>query len=369
MSLTSGHLIALLIVLAVAVFVITVLDWPRAAHRGAQWLLRAGRLVVLNLLIVLLCGAALNDQYLFYTSWADLFTSPGAGRVTTSGTTEKLLSAPVSGRRLRDLHSPATLPALPNPGQTLQRYTVRNPTGGAPVVIDVYLPPHYDPASTKKYPVLLGLHGYPGVPGSFFAPNIAPVRGGLEAAGKIAPSILVVPQIDIPTTVDTECVNGGPGEPQTDTWLSSDVPEWIVSHFHVKTDRFSWATVGYSFGGWCAVSLTMRHPDIFGGAISFQGYFRPDFDAGYTPVDTSLAPYDLVRKEQHDPVPVAIYAVTSKQDGLSYPSTAQFIVAARAPTTLRAVVLPTGGHRFRVWEPYTGPAFEWLAQTLPGFRA
>ena len=117
----------------------------------------------------------------------------------------------------------------------------------------------------------------------------------LTSQHRMAPSIVVVPRIDTPASLDTECVNGGPGQPQTDTWLAHDLPAWTVNHFRVERKRTSWATVGYSYGAWCAASLAMRHPDVFGAAVVLLGYFRPDFSAAYDPLSTDgLRNYDLV---------------------------------------------------------------------------
>ena len=72
-------------------------------------------------------------------------------------------------------------------------------------------------------------------------------------------SIVVVPRVDTPSSLDTECLDAAPGGPQTDTWLSHDLPAWTTSletnagatdaalpgnAFHVRNDVGSRAYVG-----------------------------------------------------------------------------------------------------------------------------
>lgn len=368
MSLTSPALVLVVAVIALAGLISAVLDVPRP---GRRWLLlatRTLRLVVVNALVVVLAALALNNQYLFYTSWSDLFTPGESAHVQTIGDAARVYGAKVSGLGLSKVRTPSVLPALPMPGARDQTYSVTDPSTGGASEVRVILPAGYDPAGSRTYPVVLGLHGFPAVPESFVKTGITTAIDQAVAGHALAAPIIVIPQISNPKSLDTECVNGGVGEPQTETWLAKVIPTWVVQHFRVRTDRSSWVTVGYSLGGWCAAMLGMRHPDVFGGVVDFQGYFRPDFSADYLPTGVPLEPYDLVRLEERHPVPVAMFVQTSKDDSLSYPSTAQFLRAVKAPTAVTATILATGGHRVTVWDPFIAPALTWLAKTVPGFH-
>ena len=129
--------------------------------------------------------------------------------------------------------------------------------------------------------------------------NVLPTLDTLTAEHKMAPTIVVIPRIDTPATLDTECVNGAAGQPQTDRWLAHDLPVWTAGHYRVQAKRTSWVSMGYSYGAWCAASIAMRHPDVFGAAIVMQGYFHPDFSATYDPLSkSSRRGYDLVHLAQ-----------------------------------------------------------------------
>jgi hypothetical protein len=371
MDLTGVPLVVVLVVVAVACFAVVVVGRPRPARQGVAMAVRGGEVLVLNIVVIALVGVILNDQYLFYTSWSDLF---GAGSTQVEshqgGTQRDFVTAPVHGAGLGAVVQPGTLPPLPDPTSRLQTYTVTDPRTGNAGQVLVYLPKGYNPASKRTYPVIEGLHGFPGHPSSFLKLNFLTSADELTAEHKLAPSIFVMPMIDTPASLDTECVNGGPGEPQTDTWLSTDIPAWTVRHFRAQSARTSWATIGYSYGAWCAASLAMRHPDVFGGAIVLLGYFRPDFSTAYDPLTpASLAGYDLVHLAKTNPPAIAMWVLTSHEDPLSWGTTSRFLSVARAPLDVSAVVLAHGGHRTSLLTPYVPSALAWLGQTLPGFRA
>lgn len=371
MAITDPSLLVLLGLIALVLFGLVVVGVPRLGNRAARGATRGVQVIVLNLVVVALCGAALNDQYLFYSSWTDMLGSRSPQvRLHHGGTAHEAVAARVAGPGLTHVVLPATLPPLPQPGVRLQSYSVVDHRSNAEGQVLVYLPVGYDPQSPRTYPVILGLHGFPSGPKSFVRLSFLSTIDKLTAEHRLAPSIVVIPRIDSPASLDTECVNGLPGQPQTDTWLSRDIPMWTLDHFRARTSRASWATVGYSYGAWCAASLSLRHPDVFGASIVLLGYFRPDFSAAYDPLTRATrGNYDLVAIARTAPPPVAMWVLTSREDALSYPTTSKFLSVARRPLDVSATVLAHGGHRDVVFEPYIPNAIAWLGQTLPGFHA
>lgn len=371
MELTDTSLVVLLAVLAFVVFGLVVAGLPRRGHVALRTVARGGQVLLLNVLVVALAGVLLNDQYFFYSSWADLLGSRNPSvSLHHGGTSSEAVSATVHGPGFTRITTPAVLPPLPRPGARLQTYTVVDHRTNFDGQVYVHLPVGYDPKASRTYPVILGLHGFPSGPKGFLALNFLSSIDRLTAEHRLAPSIVVVPRIDTPASLDTECVNGGPGQPQTDTWLAHDIPSWTAHHFRVRLARTSWATLGYSYGGWCAASLSMRHPDVFGAAAVLLGYFRPDFGVTYDPLTPAAErAYDLVTMARTSPPPVAMWVLTSREDTLSYPTTSTFLSAARAPLDVTATVLAHGGHRDSLFTPYVPAAIAWLGQTLPGFRA
>jgi pimeloyl-ACP methyl ester carboxylesterase len=238
----------------------------------------------------------------------------------------------------------------------------------------VQLPAGYtDPRNASvRYPVLEGFPGYPGSPRQVISVlNVGQVVGQEAAARLMRPALVVAPQTEIPHGADTECVNGSPGRPQVEIWLTRDVPDWVTHHFRVLTDRGSWATIGLSEGGWCAAMATMLHPAQYAAAIVLGGYFRPEFGL-YEPYPSKsplAARYDLVALARRAPPPVAIWLETSHSDPVSYTSTAALLKVARSPLAIDATVLQHAGHRLSVWLPLLPGSLTWLGTNVPGFSA
>lgn len=374
MELTSGGLLVVLGVVAAVAFLLLVLGYPRARRTWLGAVSRATEALVLSLTVLLFAGAALNDQYLFYVSWGDLF---GARASVTAahvgGTARQAVEASAKGPGLHAVPVPRVFPPLPYPGGREQSYTVTGARSRITGQVLVYLPPGYDPSGATRYPVIMALHGFPGYPAVYFHElHIDQTVDELTAAHRIRPAILVIPQINSPGPLDTECVDA-PNHtgPQDETWLARDILSWVVSHFPVATTRTSWAVTGYSFGGWCSALLGVRHPDVFAASIVLGGYFRPDFSRAYDPIVPGSAAargYDLVHTARTSPPPLAMWIMASRADSLSYPTTAEFIHEARPPLSVTTVLLQTGGHRMNVFEPYIRESLIWLGQTVPGFR-
>lgn len=367
MGLTDPAVVWIAAGLSAALFAMLVSDRPRWRLRWVRVTLRAVQSLLLSSLAVLICLLLLNDRYVFYASWADALGTHGLHRLLHRGASPSPRPAPT--HRPSIFTTPAPKPGpLPGHGR-LRTFHVRDAASGTMMEVLVHLPSGYDPHASRRYPVIIGLHGYPSTPQSFTTLNVLPTADALDRSGQLKPTIVVIPQIDNPRGLDTECVNGPMGDPQTDTWLSKELPSWIIGHLQVRRDRGSWATLGFSYGGWCAAELALRHPTVFGAAVVFDGYFEPKFDGDYHPHVPGLRrSYDLIALARKSPPAVSLWVFASKQDRVAYPTTRRFLAAVRAPTSVTATIVPTGGHRPDVFEPFTAAALTWLAHTLPGFR-
>lgn len=371
MSLTGQSLPTVLAILAIALFAALVVGWPRLRGLWSQRASRGATAVLLNVVVLLFAAVQLNDQYAFYVSWSDLMgvNAPEAS-AHHGATAAQAANGKVMGEGLTKVKGQSIIKTLTASGR-LQSFEVTGQSTGIRGKVLVYLPQGYDPNSTKVYPVIEALHGYPGTPESLI--NYIGFEKAVDhavAAHKMAAPIVVIPQINTPSSLDTECVNA-PGGLQTETWISTDVPTWTAQHFRVSTARTSWATFGYSFGGFCSAILGIHHPDVFGASIVMQGYFRPDFDVSYEPFrpgSASYRYYDLVHQAIANPPALSLWILSSKQDALSYPSTAALVKDAKVPLSVTAVILKSGGHRASLWIPKIPQSLAWLGGTLPGFK-
>ncbi len=376
MSLTGLPFLLLVLAVTVGALVWSALRVPSRRRTLGTALTRLATQLGVSALVLLSVAVALNNQNEWYASWGDLLgTSSGpVVRQATGGTSaQAALRDMPTGPGLGTPAPTASLPPLPSPGQRVQTFTFTGSKSGLTGRVKVSLPVGYeDPANaTRSYPVIEAFHGYPGSPDVWMqGVNLVPSLDALAAQHRIDDVIVVAPQIEFPAGADTECVNGGTGQPQVETWLATDVPQKIASLLRVSHDRTGWATLGFSSGGWCAAMTSMLHPDVFGAGVILGGYFAPIFSPTYVPFragDAAAKRYQLVSLASTSPPPVALWIQTSKADSLSYSSSAALLKAAHPPLSVQSQVDVNAGHRISVWADAVPTALTWLGSTVTGF--
>lgn len=379
MSLTGPIFLLLVVLATVAAFVATVMLWPRLAESKPQPIIgRTLLMLSVNALVVLTAAVWLNDEFTFFADWTDLrgaiFGSHGGSTALAGGAAAQAAKASVApaGRPA----PPSDLPRLPTAatnGDRVLRYIVRGSDSGLKGEVLVALPNGYTSRANAKrrYPVLETFNGYPGDPSQWIdSLGLNGVVDKAVASHLMSPTIIVSPVIEFPPGVDTECVNGPGTYPKVETWVTRDIPDWVLRTFRAQPERGAWATIGLSAGGWCAAMATMLHPEQYAAAIVLGGYFHPEFSHNYRPFTSSSAEggyYDLIALAEHQAPPVALWIETSHSDPVSYPSSAKLLAAARAPLSIQALILSHAGHRFGIWRPLLPRVLTWLGASLPGF--
>lgn len=159
-----------------------------------------------------------------------------------------------------------------------------NPLGDPHVrEIPVYLPPGYDRDAGRRYPVVYWLHGFTGiglsaVARALWTPSLPELMDRVIAQGA-PPAILVMP--------DGSTKYGGSqylNSPATGRYEDHVVRELVPSidrTYRTKASREHRGVVGKSSGGYGAVVLAMRNPDVFGAVASHSGDMY--FEACYKP--------------------------------------------------------------------------------------
>jgi enterochelin esterase-like enzyme len=332
-----AELTAVALAIAAAVLLAATWDTLRGWRRHTVRAL-AGLLCIATTALVGLAWA--NRQSATYTSWADLFGAPDAAATGTTTATGP------------DSHH----------GGRIVTVTVPGPASGLNLPMYVYLPADYDTQPQQRFPVIEALHGYPGSPAGWLQGLDAPGHLDREiAAGRMAPTVVLFPYQTPNTMLDTECVNLAHG-PQTETFLTVDVPAWARTHFRLRTERNAWGLTGLSAGGYCATNLLLRHPDRYAAAASLSGYA----DSGITIGDgTEHTLNDDVWRLQHLPrPPVALFLACGRADHHALRDTRALSQAAGAPISLTTSYVDGGGHNLSTWRAVEAPAFDWLSTWL-----
>lgn len=144
----------------------------------------------------------------------------------------------------------------------------------------VYLPPRYDP--TRAYPAVLGVVGFTGTGGMLF--NVDPLVEGLRTrldrligSGACPPLIVVAP--DCFTRVGGNQYINSTATGRYEDYLVQEVVPYARSKYRTG----HWGVFGKSSGGYGAIVLAMRHPDVFeavadhSGDALFEMCYLPEF--------------------------------------------------------------------------------------------
>lgn len=127
----------------------------------------------------------------------------------------------------------------------------------------VIVPDKYKKNKKEKFPVVYMLHGYSGN----YSNWITKVPQIKEYADKYK-MILVCPDGDFRSWYfDSEIKKTS----QFETYIASEVPAFIETHYRTDTGRSSRAITGLSMGGHGALYIAWRHSEYFGAVASMSG--------------------------------------------------------------------------------------------------
>lgn len=129
--------------------------------------------------------------------------------------------------------------------------------------VTVYLPPSYAADQNRRFPVVYLLHGYGGRDDTFTArlAALAESSDKLAAAQGFSSAIVVTPNAfslhkgsmysNSPTTGDWE------------RFIAEDLVVYMDGHYRTLANRMSRGLAGHSMGGYGALRIGMKRPDVF----------------------------------------------------------------------------------------------------------
>lgn len=231
-----------------------------------------------------------------------------------------------------------------------------NPLGDPHVrTVPVYLPPSYDAAPTRRYPVIVVLSGFAGrgrmlLNDSPFAPPLDERMDALVAAG--APeAILVMP--DAYTRVGgSQYLNSTATGRYEDHLLQEVIPR-VDATYRTLASRDHRGVAGKSSGGYGALRLAMRHPEVFGAVVSHSGdlYFeycyRPEIPIACSVLQRAGGPRAFLDAFERKPQ-------KSKDEFAAFNLLGMAAAYSPDPDAEMGIALPfdpaTGRFREEVWE-------------------
>jgi enterochelin esterase-like enzyme len=320
---------------------------------------------VVSFLIAALFGmAAVNRFYDYYQTWGNIAAD-------LTGTQPGVI----------------TLPKLPPPGKLQQVIGGSDAAkNGRLVSLDlrgkltqisrpglIYLPPQYFQSryASFKFPVLELLHGAPGRPYDWVgALHVTTALNTLVSQHLARPIVLVMPDVNGGVQLpSSQCLNE-PFGPQTDTYLTYDVPADVMAGFRVQGPGLHWGIAGYSEGGFCAADLGLRHPTRYGVAASMSGYFQPLPIGGIDPFNGSAAarlandPMWLAgRHAAGQPLP-AFWLMAGQSDREDVIDAQTMAALLRPWKPVPLLLIPRVQHTFAAWIPAVPKMLAWASPHL-----
>ncbi|MEV5572003.1 alpha/beta hydrolase-fold protein [Spirillospora sp. NPDC052269] len=126
---------------------------------------------------------------------------------------------------------------------------------------------------SSKLPVVYFLHGVPGDPRTLVDDGLVDeLRKYLARGGQ--PFVLAVPDGNGDHHDDTEWADAADGSDRVETRLLRAVIPAVEGDR--PRDAGHRAIAGFSMGGYGALNLGLRHPDLFGQVVSLAGYYGVD---------------------------------------------------------------------------------------------
>jgi S-formylglutathione hydrolase FrmB len=194
------------------------------------------------------------------TAWRRVVTTIVLLAAVLTTTTAGRQAAPAAAGSLVE----ATVPA-----PALQGNLVGDP---AQARVAVYLPPSYTTSPQRRYPTLYLLHG-------FLSDIDAFTRGyqGMQLAttmddqikrGAAREMIVVVASgrnAYFGSFYANSAVNG-----QWETFFAGELVSWVDSKYRTVTAAESRGIAGHSMGGYGAIMLAMKHPEVFGALYALS---------------------------------------------------------------------------------------------------
>ncbi|HEU5226703.1 MAG TPA: alpha/beta hydrolase-fold protein [Ktedonobacteraceae bacterium] len=228
----------------------------------------------------------------------------------------------------------------------------------------VYLPPSYTDATTpeRRYPTLYLLHGSPGSEYDWSSGGKAVQSAdALIGQGKIPELIMIFPDGNGQSGETSEWGNSFDQQQLMENFVTLDLVHFIDQKYRTIPTSGYRAIGGFSMGGFGAMNIAVRHPDIFGSVISLAGYYLAEGSVwGQNIAYMQANSPALVLPTNSKAWKLRIFLGAATKDQPYYTDTQQFILELKALHIDYTFDLENGYHTWSVWEIQLYHGLLWL---------
>lgn len=267
----------------------------------------------------------------------------------------------------------SSLAALAPPG-TLTTFWIHSAALGRSERTLVYLPPGYYADRTRRYPMVLLLHGVPGAPQDFVRFGVIGRIDYLMRTRAIPPMVVAMPAGSDRPGDDNEWADSTqrPGE-RWESYVATDVVLALDRRFRLIYSGSARGIGGPSMGGFGAVNIALHHRTEFAAVTSWSGYFNSNTPSVHAPgspgwLRDSPQHYAASMRPSLTVQHPAIDIYTGSADAFRAEVTtfAATLTRLRAPHGYR--VYPGAGHTWALWASHVGGEMAFYGKALTPSR-
>jgi S-formylglutathione hydrolase FrmB len=257
--------------------------------------------------------------------------------------------------------------------------TVRSRTLAEPVGYCVFLPPSYDSDRARRFPVLYYLHGLGGNEQMFLRSGGWNLIQQMWERQELGEFIIVTPRAG-----SSFYLNSRDGQYRYEDFLLQEFLPLIENRYRVRAGRTSRGVAGISMGGYGALRLAFRRPDLFGAVATHSAAVvaeLPAIEAGSVArgalrlfAEVFGSPVDRPFWDRNNPLALARSAILSRlkiyfdcgsQDEYGFDSGAQalhnLLVSRRVAHEFH---LYPGGHNWQYFAEYLPDSLEFQSRAF-----
>ena len=198
----------------------------------------------------------------------DILMQLGVGLLSVIITLVASMAAHLMPRQTAAAPQTSTSQAAPATG--VEYASLQSPALGKELKFAIVLPPSYGTESKRKYPVLYFLHGMNGNEHEFERRGVAAAISKLRDEGKIGEFIIVSP-----AGQNSFYLNAKNGLQYEDAIIKDLIP-YIENTYRVIGTPATRSIQGISMGGWGALYLAFKHPEMFSTVTAHCAALVPD---------------------------------------------------------------------------------------------
>ena len=177
-----------------------------------------------------------------------------------------------------------------------------SPILGRPRDLYVYVPPHYDPS--VAYPLILLLHGAHIDEHAFLDPGVLKELDQMIIQGEIPPAIIAAPDGTYEgenwfNSTHSLWVNGQGG--RFEDHVVAEIVPLLMRSYSIRPEREAHALIGISAGGFGAMTIGMKHRDLFGVVATIGGPLNVRYDTCAEGYVGKFNPLTYRERTEYDP--------------------------------------------------------------------